>query len=216
MLIHAGTDKEIKPIVKESSTYINYKELGTNLINIRADHDFIKVGSMKFVLNGEVRIDNTFPFTWGGDGPKADGSTDYKAFTLAPGSYELLVTPYSQTNASGTAGVSYKVSLYVSQDSYRMAAPEAEPQAQQASFTVAPNPFSHTTALSFTAAESGPATVEVYSLQGMLIQRLYEDTIEAGKLYSWEFNGSTLPNGLYIGRIKVGRQIFQQKLVLSR
>jgi hypothetical protein len=50
----------------------------------------------------------------------------------------------------------------------------------------------------------------------VLIHRLYEDTLEAGKLYSWEFNGSTLPNGLYIGRVKVGHQVLQQKLVLSR
>jgi hypothetical protein len=216
MLMNADTDKEVKPMSKETSTYINYKEVGSQLINIRADHDFIKVGSMKFVLNGEVRIDNTAPFTWAGDGPKAGGGTDYKGFTLAQGYYEMVVTPYSQTNASGTAGNPYKVLLYVSPDSYRIAAPNAEPGAQQASLTIAPNPFSHTTDLSFTATEGGPATVEVYTMQGTLIERLYEGNVESGKSHKWEFNASQQPAGMYIGRIRAGGRVIQQKMILSR
>ncbi|HEY9299717.1 MAG TPA: T9SS type A sorting domain-containing protein, partial [Phormidium sp.] len=216
ILINAEADKEIKAIAKETSTYINYKEIGSQLINIRADHDFVKVGSMKFVLNGEVRIENAAPFTWAGDAPKAGGGTDYKGFTLAPGYYDLIVTPYSQADGKGTAGSSYKATLYVSPDSYRIAAPDAEPGAQQASFTVAPNPFSHTANLSFTAAESGPATVEIYSMQGMLIERLYKGNVESGKSYKWEFNAKQLPSGFYMGRIQAGGQLIQQKMILSR
>jgi hypothetical protein len=53
-------------------------------------------------------------------------------------------------------------------------------------------------------------------MQGILVKQIYQGSVEAGKVYKWEFEAGLLPAGLYIGRLQMGVQIHQQKLILSR
>lgn len=68
--------------------------------NIRADLCQVPVGSVKFVMNGTAKIENTGPYAWWGDSPVGC----YKPWIPNPGNYTLTVTAYSGANATGAAG----------------------------------------------------------------------------------------------------------------
>jgi hypothetical protein len=174
---------------------------------------------VKFVVDGVERIENNAPYAGAGDVLKAGGGTDYTPMKLAFGNHKVVVTAYTGANATGTASNAITVNFFITPgDAYRKKFQPAEPEAQpvNAAFTVAPNPFSQTTLLSFTTAVEGPATVEVYNAQGMLIQRLFEGILRAATPYRWHFDGKQLPAGVYIGRITMGKQVYHQRLVLTR
>ncbi|HXH18841.1 MAG TPA: T9SS type A sorting domain-containing protein, partial [Chitinophagales bacterium] len=68
--------------------------------NVRADLCQLPVGSVKFVINGTTKIENTAPYALYGDQPVGC----YKPWIPNPGNYTLSVTAYSGSNATGTAG----------------------------------------------------------------------------------------------------------------
>jgi hypothetical protein len=45
---------------------------------------------------------------------------------------------------------------------------------------------------------------------------LFEGTLEKGKAYSWAFDGTAQPAGLYVARLKAGHNVYTQRLVLSK
>jgi hypothetical protein len=219
--INALTEQDIKTEDGEQGNdevTIDYTSLGTNRINIRANVNPGTVGSVKFVLDGVTRIENgTWPYSWGGDAPKAGGGFDYNSVTLAEGSHSLTVTAYTGPNATGTASDVYQKGFNVyTGANFRVAAGAPEPESGPVAFMVSPNPFQGRTTLRFTATEDGPALVEVYNTQGVSMARLFEGKVEKGKAYQWEFDGSAQPAGLYIARLKVGHQVLHRRLVLGK
>jgi hypothetical protein len=213
-LINAFTDGDITNLQDKQT--INYSQISTNQINIRANTNPGTVGSVKFELDGEIRTDNGAPYTWAGDTPKVGGGTNYLPVTLYIGSHRLVVKAYTGANATGVESNIIDITFSVETgNNYRLAA-GSEQMAHPVSFTVAPNPFNERTHLTFIPSQDATARVEVYNLQGMLIQSLYEGPVQLGNTYNWEFYGHSLPAGLYIARISVGGHVFQQKMILNR
>jgi len=215
-LINAKTDLDIYPLGYQG-TVLNYAQIGTSQINFRANTFPAKVGSVKFVLDGKEIVDNTYPYTLGGEGLKVVNlQTDYFPLTLSPGTHYLSVTAYSKSNGDGYASNTIPFTILVMQSTGRVSFEETDLPLQERQLSVAPNPFSQSTSLRFTPATNGSAQVEVYSSQGTLVAHLFQGAVEAGKAYQWEFNGSALPAGIYYGRVSMGGQVFHQKLVLNR
>ncbi len=218
-LINAVTDKEVG--VLATGQTINYGMLGTNQVNLRDNTNPGKVGSVRFNLDGVIKIENAAPYTYVGDSPK-DGGTNYNAFTLAPGAHKLVVTPYAGPNATGTAGKAYTVDFQVVQGGFvfngasRPGTGGPEPETDGAPLTAAPNPFTDRTTLTFTATEDGPARLEVYSPAGTRVGLLFDGPLEAGKPYRCTFEGGSLPAGLYVGRLTTGHRVTHRKLLLGR
>ena len=79
-----------------------------------------------------------------------------------------------------------------------------------------PNPFTDQTTLSFRLPEAGPATLEVYDLNGRLVRRLFSGEAAAGEQRQFEFEGRELARGIYLARLVTGQQVLTQKLVLGR
>ncbi|HYK09153.1 MAG TPA: hypothetical protein VEW42_06695, partial [Candidatus Eisenbacteria bacterium] len=79
-------------------------------ININAITNPSRVGSVVFILDGKIHTENVFPYDDPGD---ADGA--FKPFSQTPsvGSHTLTVTPYSQSNGSGTPGAALKITFNV-------------------------------------------------------------------------------------------------------
>jgi hypothetical protein len=165
-----------------------------------------------------VWIENAAPYALAGDALKAGGGTDYKPLVLTAGKHKLTVRAYTGPGATGTAGDPRNVTLEVVADkAFRVAAEGGDgPATESPAFTVVPNPFTGRTHLGFTPSTGGPATVEVFNAQGLRVQRLFEGTLEAGKPYAWAFDGSRLPGGVYLGRVKSGGRVLHQRLVLTR
>ncbi len=214
MLVNADTDQDM--FILPGVVTLYYHEMSTNKFNVRAITAPAKVGSVKFVLDGVTKVENAAPYTLAGDAPKPDGSTDYKPITFSPGSHVLKVTAYSGPDATGTPSITIEQTIHISLDGRRVAADQSGLESEFAALTAAPNPSTGRSTLSFTAAEDGPATLEVYNSQGMPVARLFAGTLEKGQTYGWQFDGTAQPAGLYVARLKVGHRVLQQRLVLSK
>ena len=103
-LINADTQQAItgfNPI--PAGATLNFATLGTKDLNILVNTNPATVGSVGFNYDGNAKyhIENSAPYDIGGD---TNGV--YAVWTPALGTHTLIVTPYSGSNLSGTAGTS--------------------------------------------------------------------------------------------------------------
>lgn len=106
-LINATTDQPIRNLV--SGDVINIAAIKN--LNIRANTNPLKVGSVKFNLSGKQiknSTENTAPYALFGD-----NNGNYNSWTPAIGSYTLSATPYSGASGSGTASTPLTISFSV-------------------------------------------------------------------------------------------------------
>ncbi len=82
-------------------------------------------------------------------------------------------------------------------------------------FKVYPNPFNYTTTLEFSIQDNGFVTVDVVDLRGRKVSVIVEDNLLAGS-YSFIFDGSGLPGGVYIVKVIQDRVVNVRKLVVSK
>jgi len=83
-------------------------------------------------------------------------------------------------------------------------------------FTYQPNPTNGITKATFVAPVDGNATMEVYSVNGNLVSKLYNESVTAGNSYIVEFNASEYPDGVYFIRTTVGGNSAFGKLVIVK
>ena len=78
-----------------------------------------------------------------------------------------------------------------------------------------PNPFNPATTLALELSQSGPARVNIYNLNGQLVQTLVDGMMAAGR-HSLTFNGAGLPSGLYLARLTTERGDQVNRLLLTK
>jgi hypothetical protein len=78
-----------------------------------------------------------------------------------------------------------------------------------------PNPFNPATRISYSIPESGNVKLVVYDMLGKEITTLVNVYKEAG-IHNVEFDGSSLPSGLYIYTIQSGKFRDSKKLMLLK
>ncbi|MGE5681370.1 MAG: T9SS type A sorting domain-containing protein [Bacillota bacterium] len=78
-----------------------------------------------------------------------------------------------------------------------------------------PNPFNPTTRISYSLKKNGLVTIRVYDILGNKISELVNEYKEAGS-YELSFDGSNLPSGYYLCRIKSGDYTDTRKLLLVK
>ncbi|HYE99009.1 MAG TPA: DUF5060 domain-containing protein, partial [Planctomycetota bacterium] len=108
-LINADTDQPIAgfdPIANGAT--LNLDTLPTRNLNIRANTTPSIVGSVRFGYDGNanVRTENAAPYALAGD-----SSGNYYAWTPTAGSHSVTATPYTGSNASGTAGTAKTITF---------------------------------------------------------------------------------------------------------
>ena len=79
--------------------------------------------------------------------------------------------------------------------------------------TVYPNPFTTHTNIQFYATESGPATVELYTVIGTKVKTLFADDVVKGQAYSVEVAEAQLPKGIYLYAISAGGQKYTGRII---
>jgi hypothetical protein len=106
-LVNADTEGDIAPLV--DGGVIDFAELATTRLNVRAEVQPDTVGSVVFTLNGKAFVpENHVYYTLAGD-----WNGDYKPWTPAPGAYTLTATPYSEAGGKGKAGVPLTIAFKV-------------------------------------------------------------------------------------------------------
>ncbi len=79
-----------------------------------------------------------------------------------------------------------------------------------------PNPTTGLSTISFTLPENGRATLEVYDMGGRLVQSLFSGVAEEGVDYRFDFDGSHLPNGVYLYRLTTQKEVKIEKFIIAR
>jgi hypothetical protein len=79
-----------------------------------------------------------------------------------------------------------------------------------------PNPFNPTTNIGFTTAKSGKATLDVYSVTGQKIARLFNGLAQQGKTYQVIFDGTSLAAGIYFYKLNIGGSQEIRKMALIK
>ena len=86
------------------------------------------------------------------------------------------------------------------------------------SFTVYPaypNPFNPRTVISIHYAVGSHTTVNIYNTQGVLVDRLVNGFVEAGR-YELIWDASDMPSGIYLVRVVVDHVVEVQKIALMK
>ncbi len=78
-----------------------------------------------------------------------------------------------------------------------------------------PNPFNPETKIKFSIKSEEFVRLEIYNTTGELLSTLVNETMLPGK-YSVSFDGSTLPSGVYLYRIKAGSFLQTRKMLLLK
>ncbi|MER2998964.1 heparin lyase I family protein [Pontibacter populi] len=108
-IINADTDRDV--LTFSNSTTISLSKLGLKNINIRANTNTAKTGSVNLKMWGDwgrTVTDNTAPYSlfWEANG-------NYHNWKVPTGTYNLIATPYSDANGKGVAGSELKATLTV-------------------------------------------------------------------------------------------------------
>jgi len=78
-----------------------------------------------------------------------------------------------------------------------------------------PNPFNPTTQISMTLNRSADVSVKVFNMNGQLIG-LIADGQMSGGTYSFTWNGTNAPSGIYFIKTTVGMEVYKQKIMLIK
>lgn len=78
-----------------------------------------------------------------------------------------------------------------------------------------PNPFNATTTLSFSLPREMHATVDIFDVQGRLVERLADKTYAAGE-HQLSWNAQSVATGIYFAQMRTTTQRATQKLLLLK
>jgi hypothetical protein len=78
-----------------------------------------------------------------------------------------------------------------------------------------PNPFNPTTTINYKIKEDGIVTLKLYDVLGEEIKTLVNEGKVKGR-YSYTFDGSDLPSGVYIYQLQVNDFVASKKLMLVK
>lgn len=80
----------------------------------------------------------------------------------------------------------------------------------------APNPSNGQSFVTFSVSNSEMSTLEVYDMNGKMVEALFSGIAQPGSDYRFEFNGTSLPNGIYIYRLTTESEVKTEKFMISK
>ncbi len=93
--------------------------------------------------------------------------------------------------------------------------PGVPPTAIQADglLNAAPNPFTETTAISYTLPKATEVSLTIYDNTGRLVLTLLDQTTQDAGFHQLDFSGNGLPSGIYYCRLVVEGQVHSLKMI---
>lgn len=84
------------------------------------------------------------------------------------------------------------------------------------SFSVYPNPFSHSTTIDFQLDQEAQVSLSIRNTLGQVVAQPVVNTHRYAGIHREEFDAKNLPNGMYLCVLQVGEEQFVKKLILSK
>ena len=85
-----------------------------------------------------------------------------------------------------------------------------------AAITSSPNPTEGFSQVSFSVPEPQQATLEVMDMNGRVIEMLFSGMTDPNSEYRFDFDGSGLPNGVYLYRLTTDREVVTEKILILK
>jgi len=82
--------------------------------------------------------------------------------------------------------------------------------------TTYPNPTDGQSNVTFTTGKTMRTILQVYDASGREVATLFNQTADAGMEYRLNFNGSSMPNGMYIYRLTTEDEVIIRKFMIAR
>jgi hypothetical protein len=79
-----------------------------------------------------------------------------------------------------------------------------------------PNPFSNQTTLSFNVPNDCRITIELYSINGELLQTIVNELVEKDKSYSIKHDVNELASGVYFYKLNIGTSTIYKKAIITK
>jgi len=79
-----------------------------------------------------------------------------------------------------------------------------------------PNPTVGISNVTFAVPAETEATLEVYDMSGRKVAQVFSGMAEPTAEYRFEFDGSSLPNGVYIYRLNTNEEVITEKFMIAR
>jgi hypothetical protein len=142
----------------------------------------------------------------------------------APGTYVIWRLGYVGqlngamvgANAGDLTGDCFDLSNPLFIEATNCGAPAPFPTAENTELIAWPNPTSGFANVLLNPGFTGRAILEVYDLTGKLVTVLLNQEVVEGVAYQREFDGTQLPNGVYIYRLTTPNGITVKKFLISR
>jgi hypothetical protein len=225
-------------IVSGNTNYAVYNFYSTNLPVIEYNNFYSNTPSNFFRCNeylgvdvttnsngdpcdawGNMSMDPLFLDEWNGDYMLTENSPCIDAGTNSIADYEFpladLSGNYRVWDGNGDSNA------IVDMGAYEYGAPVGieEHAADIQNFVLYqnyPNPFNPVTTISYALPKSGIVELNVYNLNGQLVQSLVNGRSDKG-IHKAEFNGADITSGMYIYNLKVdGKSVQSKKMMLLK
>jgi hypothetical protein len=79
-----------------------------------------------------------------------------------------------------------------------------------------PNPSEGQAFVNFSVLEEGYATLEVFDMSGRSVDVIFAGLAQPNNDYRFEYDGSALPNGVYLYRLTAENQVVTEKFMIAR
>jgi hypothetical protein len=171
-------------------------------------------GSINNILTATSNNAVNYVWTIVGDGwiITAGQGTSTIAYTAGSGgaTFSLVVTDsHGCTDSCGVVVGHIGFEIPLQKDSYA----HAEEIILMKAF---PNPFENTTTIEFTTKADADVNVSVYTITGDKVMGLFNGLSKADLVNRVVFNGTDLPDGIYIYKIQVDDKVYFDRLVLLK
>ncbi len=222
-MLNAASDADL--FVLSNGMEIDFESIKNTPLNIRADFHGLNVGSVGFVLSGQLSrnlTENVAPYALFGD-----NAGDYRGRKFPKGIYNLSVTAYSGSNRNGsqlaTIGVQFTItdlgankqqaiSVKASSDVLK----ETKSQYAGSKMRIYPVPASNTLNAAVADPTIAMAMMHIYTLNGTLAKSYMKPAHLLSGAGRYEIDIADLPGGVYILKAYMDSYYaFQYRFIVS-
>ncbi len=86
----------------------------------------------------------------------------------------------------------------------------------QSALSSYPSPTTGPATIEFETAIAGKSTLDIIDMNGRLVRTIFNQNVVAGETYTVDFDGSDLPNGIYITKLTTDNDIAIGKIMIAK